>query len=275
MQVRLQGFGYRVNYVPGKKAESESNEAGYNSRYPEPLAVQQNNPSSKQVEFELRETEGEIDKDITAIVNSSVPETVTWQELVKEALADMELSSLKEAIASGYFTTQRKGMLGPHYDPIFTELAVVGGLIVRRARIVVPKSLRDRVAKLAHEGHQGITKTKEYLRTRVGENGGGTHPTLPPVLSSHCVTGARATAHDNSAQGTMERGCYGLLGPNSYRRVPARHRLQAVQMGRGRIRHLNQCQSGDNQAGQTVRLAWHTRVGKQRQWAPVQWERLQ
>ena len=82
-------------------------------------------------------------------------------------LADRELSSLKDAIARENFTVGERCVLGPQYDPIFTELAVVGGLIVRGARIVVPKSLRDKVVKLAHEGHQGITKTKEYLRTRV------------------------------------------------------------------------------------------------------------
>ena len=53
------------------------------------------------------------------------------------------------------------------YDAIFTKLAVVGALVVRGPRIVVPRMLRDKVVKLAHEGHQGITKTKEYLRTRV------------------------------------------------------------------------------------------------------------
>ena len=167
MRVRLQGFNYRVKYVPGKKAGFENNEADYNSRHPEPLAAQQRHPSSKQAEFELRETKGEFEKDIMAIVNWSVPEAVTWQELLEETFADTELSSLREAIARGYFTAREKGMLGPQYDPIFTELAVVGGLIVRGAQIVVPRSLRDKVVKLEHKGHQGITKTKEYLRTRV------------------------------------------------------------------------------------------------------------
>ena len=30
-------------------------------------------------------------------------------------------------------------------------------------RIVLPKSLRDRAVQIAHEGHQGITKTKSFL----------------------------------------------------------------------------------------------------------------
>ena len=96
-----------------KKAGSENNEAGYNSRHPEPLAVQKGHPSSKQAEFELRETEGEFEKDIMAIVKSSVPEAVTWQELLEETLADTERLSLKEAIARGYLITRKKATLGP------------------------------------------------------------------------------------------------------------------------------------------------------------------
>ena len=56
---------------------------------------------------------------------------------------------------------QEKRALGPQYDSIFIELAVVGGLEVRGPRIEVPRTLRD------NEGYQGITKTKEYLCTRV------------------------------------------------------------------------------------------------------------
>ena len=62
---------------------------------------------------------------------------------------------------------QEKKVPGPQYDPVFTELAVIGALVVRGAQIVVPRALRDKVVRLAHEGHQGITKTKEYLWTRV------------------------------------------------------------------------------------------------------------
>ena len=167
MGVRLQGLNYRINYVPGKKAGSENNEADYHSRHPEPLARQKSQDGKSPAEFELRETVEEFEKDIMAIVKSSVPEAVTWQELLEETRSDTELSDLKEAIARGYFTAQEKRSLGPQYDAIFTELAVVGGLVVRAPRIVVPRMLQDRVVKFVHEGHQGITKTKEYLLTRV------------------------------------------------------------------------------------------------------------
>ena len=103
----------------------------------------------------------------------------------------MDLLSLQEAIARGYFTAGGKGMFGPQYDPIFTELAVVGGLLVRGVRIVVPTLLRDKVVKLAQEGHQGgITKTKEYLRSRVW------FPGLDKTVEAHiqhCQTGQVVT----------------------------------------------------------------------------------
>jgi len=83
-----------------------------------------------------------------------VPEAVAWQELLEETHSDTELSDLKEAIAREYFmiTAQEKRTLGPRYDSIFTELAVVGGLVLRGPRIVVPRTLRNKVVNLAHEG---------------------------------------------------------------------------------------------------------------------------
>ena len=131
IRVRLQGFNYRINYVPGKKAGSENNEADHHSRHPEPLARQKSQDGKSPAEFELMETVEEFEKDIMAIVKSSVPEAVNWQELLEETHSDTELSDMKEAIARGYFTAQEKRSLGPQYDAIFTELAVVGGLVVR------------------------------------------------------------------------------------------------------------------------------------------------
>ena len=40
-------------------------------------------------------------------------------------------------------------------------------VLLRDKRIVLPKSLRDRAVQIAHEGHQGITRTKSFLRSKV------------------------------------------------------------------------------------------------------------
>ena len=47
------------------------------------------------------------------------------------------------------------------------KLAVVDGLALRGERIVVPQELRERMVKFAHEGHQGILRTKQLLRAHV------------------------------------------------------------------------------------------------------------
>ena len=83
-----------------------------------------------------------------------MPEAVTWQELLEETHSDTEQEDTSRR-------KRRQHSGAPQYDAIFTELAVVGGLVVRGLRVVVPKTPRDKVIKLAHEGHQGITKTKE------------------------------------------------------------------------------------------------------------------
>ena len=54
------------------------------------------------------------------------------------------------------------------YRRIAHELTVTAdaSMILRRNRIVVPSTLRKRMASLAHENHLGITKTKSLLLIR-------------------------------------------------------------------------------------------------------------
>ena len=55
----------------------------------------------------------------------------------------------------------------PHYLSVRNELCVLGKLVMRGTRIVIPQSLRSEVLRLAHEGDQGIVKMKNRLRTKV------------------------------------------------------------------------------------------------------------
>ena len=48
-----------------------------------------------------------------------------------------------------------------------SELSVIGKLVLRGTRIIVPSSLRGKVLNLAHEGHPGIVLMKRRLRTNV------------------------------------------------------------------------------------------------------------
>ena len=53
------------------------------------------------------------------------------------------------------------------YTCVFDELSVVDGFVLRGERIVVPRLLRETMVRIAHEGHQGIGRTKQLLRAHV------------------------------------------------------------------------------------------------------------
>ena len=40
-------------------------------------------------------------------------------------------------------------------------------ILLRRTNVVIPQSLRDQTVTLSHEGHHGIVKTKELIRSKV------------------------------------------------------------------------------------------------------------
>ena len=50
----------------------------------------------------------------------------------------------------------------PHFMCVKNELCVLGKLVLRGTRIVIPQSLRKHVLHLAHEGHQGQLRTKVW-----------------------------------------------------------------------------------------------------------------
>ena len=64
----------------------------------------------------------------------------------------------------------QRGIKNPALEPfkfVFPELKVVDGLVLRGDRIVVPNTLQNKIFNIAHEGHLGITKTENLLRSRV------------------------------------------------------------------------------------------------------------
>lgn len=53
------------------------------------------------------------------------------------------------------------------YTNVMPELYVINGLLLIGERLVIPRNLQQKVVDAAHEGHQGITKTKNVLRSRL------------------------------------------------------------------------------------------------------------
>ena len=55
----------------------------------------------------------------------------------------------------------------PAFKAVRNELTMLGKLVWRGTRLVIPKKLHEQILDLAHEGHQGIVKTKQRLCTTV------------------------------------------------------------------------------------------------------------
>ena len=139
--LRLQGYDFRVVYRPGK-----TNIADALSRL-----------------NSLGQDCGEEYDFVRAVVESSVPVALSPREIEEASYDDVELTLVKSYVKSGNWDECTL----PSYAQVKDELCVYGELLLRGTRIVIPRLLRDRVVRLAHEGHQGIVKTKYRLRSKV------------------------------------------------------------------------------------------------------------
>ncbi|XP_061759305.1 uncharacterized protein K02A2.6-like [Nerophis ophidion] len=156
--LRLQPYKFKVVHKAGK-----SNPADYMSRHPQTL--------------HQCVTTDDMDTEIHVrfIAKHAIPKAMTLQEVKKETVKDPVLLHLKEVIHSGDWTHLYDGpsefdhsMLKAFHN-VREELAVLddGSLILRGNRLVLPQTLQTRALALAHEGHQGVVKTKQLLREKV------------------------------------------------------------------------------------------------------------
>ncbi len=77
---------------------------------------------------------------------------------IKEATnQDPVLQFLRECIIKT--NCPKVSMMRPYYG-IRHELTIVDDIIVRGSRLLMPTALREQTLKLAHEGHQGMVKTR-------------------------------------------------------------------------------------------------------------------
>ena len=140
--LRLQPFNYKGRYVT-----SRENIADVLSRLTKI-------PASKgyvQDEEYVRE-----------VTLKAVPVALRIEEIEEVSFQDEELKVVREALETGHWSKAPKA-----YELVSHELACIGQIVLRGTRIVVPRKLRRRVLDLAHEGHHGIVKTKERLRSKV------------------------------------------------------------------------------------------------------------
>ena len=105
---------------------------------------------------------------VNFLTSHAVPKAMTLAQIQQATSEDPILQSLAEMIRTGKFEDIDQGELA-QFKRVKDELTVnaEGNIILRDSRIVMPGSLRERAIALAHEGHQGLVKTKKLLREKV------------------------------------------------------------------------------------------------------------
>ena len=105
-------------------------------------------------------------KTINSIVHYTLPKHVSKQKILEATLIDPVLIKLTEAIKENKIEKDATEL--QPYSRVFYELTLTTeGLILRDNRLLIPTSLQTEIIQKAHEGHLGITKTKQLLRSKV------------------------------------------------------------------------------------------------------------
>ena len=148
---RMLDYDFAVEYRPGRENMSD-----YTSRHPVSLQTC--------TKFELRTTK-EVKRYVNYVVTCNTPNAVTKEQVQKATDEDPTLLALRGCIHQGWIDPKAENL--QVYKQVFSELAVVDGMVVRGDRIVVPETLKQRMIEIAHEGHQGQVQTKQLLRAHV------------------------------------------------------------------------------------------------------------
>ena len=143
-------YEFKVEYRPGK-----TNISDYTSRQPLPL--------EQSAKRELVTTK-DVRHNVNFLIENNIPKAIIKEETVS-AGNDRELQKLIKCVEKK--SIDHKDTDLRKYSNVFNELAVVDGLVLRGERIVVPQTLKKAMVKIAHEGHQGIVRTKQLLRAHV------------------------------------------------------------------------------------------------------------
>lgn len=136
--LRLQSYQFTVEYKPGSQNIADSLSRLVNQ---DTERVCGRNVAEEYVYFAAKK---------------AVPRAMTAHEIEEASAVDEELSAVRKCIKSGNW----EKCPNVAYKALKDELTSLGKLVLRGTRIVIPKALKERVVEIAHEGHQGVVKTK-------------------------------------------------------------------------------------------------------------------
>jgi hypothetical protein len=158
---KIQDLTFNMKYLKGKE-----NPCDYKSRHCTDIS------DLKPDQREKLHVNDNNDIVVMRILLDDVPPALT-SKMIKEAVkTDVTYQNLVTAVQAGPKPTDPD--LGA-YTAVWSELAVVDGLVLRGDRIIIPDgqlendegNMRQWVVELGHEGHMGTNAIKRLLRTRV------------------------------------------------------------------------------------------------------------
>jgi len=142
--LHLQQFDYQVVYKPG------------NSNVADSLSRLLDSKSESQVKPNVAE------EYVRFVALQSAPCAVSIQEMEKASKSDPLLCKIRQAIDTADWSSCDSVIRS-----LKDEMCKIGYLVLRGTRIIVPACLQQRLVHIAHEGHQGIVKTKARLRSKL------------------------------------------------------------------------------------------------------------
>ena len=147
--MRLQPFNFRVIYRKGSL-----NEADYLSRHPITFQTEPVVTTS-------------AENYVNYVTATSVPKSMTLEEIKKATVADPILMKVKKSLQEGKWD-ENDAELKPFRlcadDLTFNSAE---NILLKNTRVVIPTTLQKRATQLGHVGHQGIEKTKSLLREKI------------------------------------------------------------------------------------------------------------
>jgi hypothetical protein len=150
--LRLQPYSPTIVYQKGS-----TNPADYLSRHPLPLMERVSNEERISEQY------------INFISAQAIPRAMSRKEILEAMEKDHTMVAVRELIKSDRWYQTDNPMVWDKkvemeslkmYRRLSNELSLTeDGLILKGTRICIPESLQKKVIALAHEGHQGMTRT--------------------------------------------------------------------------------------------------------------------
>ena len=151
-RLRLQGYNFKVTFKEGKK-----NVADYISRHIGSCTdTKQSNYAEEYVRY---------------VSENAVPKSMTIEEICESTNRDKTLQNVIECLETDtwykYKTDQSMDIFSRLREELTVRKLSNGSVLLRDNRLIIPNELQLKVVQLAHQGHQGIVRTKSLLREKV------------------------------------------------------------------------------------------------------------